>query len=124
MRARKSSINPKLLQLMKELDKTRRRENRRLPKNSDFPETTWMILKATQISKKKGDNNSKDKVLFITNTNATKFTKFTTRPGLPYFTNYYIHDYKTSETAPKHLKDRNGMLTAQIPLTTDKKKAT
>jgi hypothetical protein len=38
----------------KELDnyKTRRRENRRLPKNPKFPETTRMILKATQISKK------------------------------------------------------------------------
>jgi hypothetical protein len=38
----------------KELDnyKTRRRKNRGLPKNLDFPETTRMILKATQISKK------------------------------------------------------------------------
>jgi hypothetical protein len=38
----------------KELDnyKTHRKENKRLSKNLDFTETTRMILKDTQISKK------------------------------------------------------------------------
>jgi hypothetical protein len=60
---------------------TCRRENRRLPKNPDFPKTIRMILKATQISKKR-DNNLEDKVLSIINTNATRYIRFTTRPGV------------------------------------------
>jgi hypothetical protein len=108
---------------MKELDKTRRRENRRLPKNSDFPETTRMILKATQIRKKETTTQKTKffslQIQMLQNLQDSQLVR-----GLPYFTNYHIHDYKTSETAPKHLKDRSRMLTAQIPLTTDKKKAT
>jgi hypothetical protein len=54
-----------------------------MPKNLDFLEITRMIPKATQISKR--DNNSEEKVLFITNTNATKFTRFTTHSGAALF---------------------------------------
>jgi hypothetical protein len=66
----------------KEFDnyKTRRRENRGLPKNPNFLETTRMILKATQIRKKETTTQT-TKFFFITNTNATKFTRFTTCPG-------------------------------------------
>jgi hypothetical protein len=37
-----------------------------LPKNLDLLETTQMILKSTQTSKK-GDNNSENKIFSITN---------------------------------------------------------
>jgi hypothetical protein len=42
---------------------------------------------------------------------------------LLYFINYHIYDYKTSETTPKQLKDHSSTLMAQLPLTTDRKKA-
>jgi phosphosulfolactate phosphohydrolase-like enzyme len=63
----------------KELDnyKTHRKENKRL---SGFyrnnPDDTQR-----HSDKQERDNNLEDKVLFITNTNATKFIRITTRPG-------------------------------------------
>jgi hypothetical protein len=46
--------------------KIHRRDYRTLPKNPDFSETTRMLIKSTQISKK-DDNNSENKIVSITN---------------------------------------------------------
>jgi hypothetical protein len=46
--------------------KIHRRDYKTLPKNPDFPETTRLLIKSTQISKK-GDNNSENKIFSITN---------------------------------------------------------
>jgi hypothetical protein len=121
MRARKSSIDPKLLQLMllrktRRLQDTQKREHK-AAKEPGFSRNNQMILKATQISKKE---NSEEKVLLqmLQNLQDSQLAR-----GLLYFINYHIHDYKTSETAPKHLRDRSSTLMAQLPLITDRKKA-
>jgi hypothetical protein len=44
--------------------KIHKRDYKTLPKNPDFPETTKMILKGTQTSKK-GDNNSENKIFLL-----------------------------------------------------------
>jgi predicted nucleic acid-binding Zn ribbon protein len=52
--------------------------------------------------KQKRDNNSEDKVLSITNTSATRFTRFTTHArGLLYFINCHIHGHKTTSSTPR-----------------------
>jgi hypothetical protein len=83
--------------------------------------------------KQERDNNSEDKVLFITNTNATKFTRITLFQGLPYFTNYHIHDHKITSSTPRlcrfaaarqgvFIGQRSGVHRTSVPTTKDSKK--